>query len=69
MGGFLALKPGEEKVVKLRMRGPRTRKEGKAFREALAALVRKYQTRIVATPMPRKASKGKGMSKKRSRER
>jgi len=68
MGGFLALKPGEEKVVKLRTRGPRTRKEGKAFREALAALVRKHQTRIVATPMPRKASKGKGMGKKRSRE-
>jgi hypothetical protein len=69
MGGFLALKYGEKKVVRLRTRGPRTDKEGEAFRKALLALVKKYQTIIIPTPMPKRAGKGKKRSKKSSRRR
>jgi hypothetical protein len=74
MGGFKEVKPGKHKRITLHS-GPRTEKEGEAFRRALLALLRKYKMRVVgyrtgvkarkAKARKPKARKPKGKGKKR----
>jgi hypothetical protein len=63
MGGFKEIKPGQHKRIILHS-GPRTEKEGEAFRRDLLALLRKHKTRVVGYRKGVKARKAKARKPK-----
>jgi hypothetical protein len=58
MGRFKPLKQGQKRRVVLHTRGPRSKKEGAEFRQALLKLIKKHRTSLASLKV-RKTSRRK----------